>query len=124
MTANGTSNTATANTGVTISGSNLTAAAFFESSDIRYKRVIDTNPKIDLSKIDVIKFVRTDDDPPSDKERFGYSAQQLFEILPEVVDKDEKGKLSVNYSDVHTLMIYALQERIEKLERELMRLRG
>jgi hypothetical protein len=114
LTANGTSNSATANTGVTISGSNLTAAAFFESSDIRFKNVLETNPSIDLP-IDVIKFIRTDED--SNAIRYGYSAQQVQSYLPDAVSGGEK--LSVNYMDVHTLKIAALEKRIAELEAKL-----
>jgi hypothetical protein len=94
---------------------NVTATAFFESSDIRYKNVIETNPQIDLTSIDVIKFTRTDNE--SDQIRYGYSAQQVQSILPDSVVGEEK--LSVNYMDVHTLKIAALEKRIAELEAKL-----
>ena len=93
----------------------ITATAFYEASDIRYKNVLEYNPQIDLLGIDVIKFVRTDDE--TEKVRFGYSAQQVQEILPEAVTGEDK--LSVNYMDVHTLKIAALEKRIAELEAKL-----
>jgi len=94
---------------------NVTATAFFEASDIRFKNVIETNPQIDLTSIDVIKFNRTDNE--IGQIRYGYSAQQVQSILPDAVTGDEK--LSVNYMDVHTLMIASLFKKISKLEEQL-----
>ena len=92
----------------------MTAGAFYESSDIRFKNVLDTNPSIDLP-LDVIKFTRIDED--SNAIRYGYSAQQVQSVLPDAVSGNEK--LSVNYMDVHTLKIAALEKRIAKLEAKL-----
>jgi hypothetical protein len=93
---------------------NITAAAFFETSDIRFKNVLETNPSIDLP-LDVIKFTRIDEN--SDAIRYGYSAQQVQSYLPDAVSGSEK--LSVNYMDVHTLKIAALEKRIAELEAKL-----
>ena len=82
---------------------------------IRYKNVLEYNPQIDLLGIDVIKFIRTDND--TDKVRYGYSAQQVQSILPDAVTGEDK--LSVNYMDVHTLKIAALEKRIAELEAKL-----
>ena len=88
---------------------------FFETSDIRFKNVIETNPQIDLTSIDVIKFTRTDNE--NGQIRYGYSAQQVQLILPDAVTGEDK--LSVNYMDVHTLKIAALEKRIAELEAKL-----
>ena len=96
---------------------NITATAFFEYSDIRLKTVLGENPNIDLSKLDVIKYLRTTHD--KDKIRYGYSAQEVYELCPELVNKDNEGYLSVNYTDTHTLLILSLQKRIAELERKL-----
>ena len=99
----------------TVATTGITAPAFFETSDIRFKNVLETNPNINVLGIDVIKFTRTDDD--TDSVRYGYSAQQVQEVIPEAVKGDEK--LSVNYMDVHTLKIAALEKRIAELEAKL-----
>lgn len=103
--------------GVNLSG-NVNGGAFFETSDIRFKNVIETNPILDLKGIDVIKFTRTDDN--SEQVRYGYSAQQVQMVLPDVVILDTKDdKLTVNYSDVHTLLIADLQRQIEELKHSI-----
>lgn len=96
---------------------NITATAFFEYSDIRLKMILGHNPNVDLSKLEVIKYLRTTHD--KDKIRYGYSAQEVHDLCPELVNTDAEGYLSVNYTDTHTLLILSLQKRIAELERKL-----
>ena len=100
----------TTNSGVTI-----TASGFYELSDIRFKNILQVNPKIDLSSIGVIKFTYKDDE--SAKVRYGYSAQDIQAVLPDAVD--EQDKLYINYSDIHTLKIAQLEQKIKELEAKL-----
>lgn len=93
-------------------GGNVVAVAFFESSDIRLKNVIETNPNKRVD-VDVIKFERKD----VAGVRYGYSAQDVQKIAPELVVGDEF--LSVNYLDVHTLKIAALEKEIRELKAKL-----
>ena len=104
---------------LSISGGNLsvsgsvTATAFFESSDIRFKNVLEYNPSVNVSGIDVIKFTRHSDS----QIRYGYSAQQVQSIFPDaVIGKDE---LVVNYIDIHTLKIAALEKEVAELKAKL-----
>jgi hypothetical protein len=104
--------------GVTLFGASgctdsFTAPSFFESSDIRYKNVIETNPDISGLGIDVIKFTRHG----SDMIRYGYSAQQVQTVVPDAVEG--KDILTVNYMDVHTLKIASLERRVKELEDRL-----
>ena len=92
----------------------ITAARFFESSDIRYKIVLETSPVIAVDQIDTIKYTRVGES----QVRFGYSAQQVQSIVPECVE-EINDKLVVNYSDVHTLKIAQLEKRIAELESKL-----
>jgi hypothetical protein len=94
----------------------ITASSFFESSDVRYKNILGENPDIDVSKIDVIKYMRTTYD--KDKIRYGYSAQQVYDFVPELVNNDGIS-LSVNYTDLHTLKILQLEKRVAELEAKL-----
>ena len=94
---------------------NLTANAFFESSDIRYKDVIETNPNLTLEGLDVIKFTRKGNKII----RYGYSAQQVKSLSEDLVG-GSKDDMTVNYSDVHTLKIAALEKRIAELEAKLI----
>ena len=92
----------------------ITAARFFESSDIRYKIVLETSPVIAVDQINTIKYTRVGES----QVRFGYSAQQVQSIVPECVE-EINDKLVVNYSDVHTLKIAQLEKRIAELESKL-----
>ena len=123
LTANGTSfigstlliNTSTPATGTLQVNGTVYATAFYESSDVRLKNIIETNPNVDISNIDVIKFTRTDND--TKQVRYGYSAQQIQSILPEVVTGVDY--LNVNYMDVHTLKIAALEKEVSELKAKL-----
>jgi hypothetical protein len=90
----------------------VTGTAFFESSDIRLKNVLAVNPDINVD-VDVIKFERKD----TSGVRYGYSAQQVQDIMPELVAGDDF--LSVNYLDLHTLKIAALEKEIRELKAKL-----
>lgn len=92
----------------------ITATAFFESSDIRYKNVLETNPTLSLEGLDVIKFTRKG----SSVIRYGYSAQQVKSLSEDLIG-GTKDEMTVNYSDVHTLKIAALEKRILELETKL-----
>ena len=98
---------------VSIASVGVTATAFFEFSDIRFKNVLETNPVINSNGIDVIKFTRKGDT----QVRYGYSAQQVKKVLPEAVVGTDM--LVVNYIDVHTLKIASLEKRIAELEAKL-----
>ncbi len=94
----------------------ITASSFFEQSDIRFKNILGENPNVDVSGIDVIKYMRTTYD--KDKIRYGYSAQQVFDVAPELVNNDGIS-LSVNYTDLHTLKIAQLERKVAELEAKL-----
>ncbi len=99
-----------------VTTTSITASSFFEQSDVRYKNILGENPNIDVSGIDVIKYMRTTYD--KDKIRYGYSAQQVFDIAPDLVHNDGIS-LSVNYTDLHTLKILQLEKRVAELEAKL-----
>jgi len=98
---------------VSIASAGVTATAYYEFSDVRFKNVLETNPSVLIDGIDVIKFTRKGDT----QIRYGYSAQQIKKILPDAVEGTDK--LVVNYVDVHTLKIAALEKRILELEAKL-----
>jgi len=91
------------------------ATGFYESSDIRFKNILETNPNINLSGIDVIKFTRKDND--ANQVRYGYSAQQVQSILPDAVTGTDF--LNVNYLDIHTLKIAQLEQEIKELKAKM-----
>jgi hypothetical protein len=93
--------------------SSVTATSFFESSSIKGKDIIATNPLLALD-IDVIKYTRKSDE--SKDIRYGYSAEQIHSLMPELTDKDVT---AVKYLDVHTILISQLQKEIKELKAKM-----
>jgi len=91
----------------------ITATSFFESSSIKGKDIIATNPLLALD-IDVIKYTRKSDE--SKDIRYGYSAEQIHSLMPELTDKDVT---AVKYLDVHTILISQLQKEIKELKAKM-----
>jgi len=62
--------------------------------------------------------------PEAEEERqLGFLAQEVREILPELVREDESGRLSVGYAQVVPLLVEAIREQGEDLGAELEALR-
>jgi hypothetical protein len=89
------------------------ATAYYETSDETLKNIININPQIDLSTLEVIQFKFKGDD----QVRYGYSAQEVQKLCGDLVVGTDP--MTVNYSDVHTLKILQLEQRIIELERRL-----
>jgi hypothetical protein len=100
-------------TGAAIFSSTVTATGFFESSSIKGKDIIKTNPLTNLN-LDVIQYTRKTDE--NKDVRYGYSAEQIHSLMPELTDKDVT---AVKYLDVHTLLIAQLQQEIKELKAKL-----
>jgi hypothetical protein len=96
---------------ITVNAGSMTATAFFESSDLRLKTVIERISSGD--GIDTIKFIHNED---SERERIGYSAQDVVKVLPGAISFDDKGYMKVDYKDVQAWKIMELTKRIEELE--------
>jgi hypothetical protein len=97
---------------------NLTATNFTGTSDMRLKQNIKT---IDLtSKLDSIKFIQfTMKSDTTDRLRYGVIAQDVEEILPEVVYTDDKGMKSVAYTDLLIAKMARMEEIIKSLENRI-----
>jgi hypothetical protein len=114
--------TGTTNMATLIASGNITS-----SSDRRIKKDIKRIERA-LDKVTQIggyTFTRTDD-PHKDQRQAGIIAQEIIEVLPEVVQiSEETGYYSVSYGNITALLIEALkEERLErlKLEERLARL--
>jgi hypothetical protein len=103
------------------SGSITAASDITAYSDIRYKanlkRIENSLEKV--KSLNGYTFTRTDDE---DKERryAGVVAQEVLEVLPEVVHTTEKGMYSVAYGNLTALLIESIKEltaKVEKLEK-------
>jgi hypothetical protein len=100
------------NVGSGVFAGNVTAAGFFNSSDIRLKEVVDI--VYDPSEISAITYKWKDG--ADDKNHVGYSAQEVQKYMPDAVNEDEKGFLSVDYIQVLVAKIDALEKRVKELE--------
>jgi hypothetical protein len=90
---------------------------FSEKQIVKYfkirKDIINRNPQIDLSTLEVIQFKFKGDN----QVRYGYSAQEVQKLCGDLVVGTNP--MTVNYSDVHTLKILQLEQRIKELEKRL-----
>lgn len=101
------------NSGVyTQSGAIYASAGFYDTSDMRVKDNIES---IDVSKADKIRLVEFD---RTDREHHGYGviAQELETIYPSMVNTDENGFKTVNYSEIYAVKIKYLEDKIAALE--------
>lgn len=88
------------------------------------KRVKSDIQKVDnalekIQKISGYTFTRSDDPNPNQRRIAGVIAQEVNEILPEVVHKTQEGYLSVAYGNMAALFIEAIKElnaKIDKLQ--------
>lgn len=101
------------NSGVyTQSGAVYASAGFYDTSDMRVK---DNIEYIDVSKADKIRLVEFD---RTDREHHGYGviAQELETVYPSMVNTDENGFKTVNYSEIYAVKIKYLEDKIAALE--------
>jgi hypothetical protein len=110
-------------TTATFSG-NVTSAGFYQSSDSRLKEnVLDILPST-LDKAAEVRFVEFEWQQTKHK-GFGVIAQELAEIYPELVAKDnsEDAMMSVDYTGLHTILIAKLLKEVNDLKQELQLLK-
>lgn len=84
----------------------------------RYKYEFDKNPN-GISDTEQVKVKTAEVDSKitsTDDMRLGLIAQDVKEILPEVVREDEKGYLSINYSDIVPLLIESIKQQQKQIE--------
>ncbi|HEY6143749.1 MAG TPA: tail fiber domain-containing protein [Flavobacterium sp.] len=92
---------------------NITAAAFFTSSDIRLKKVVKSIHK-NPTELNPISFTWKDK-KQNQKVQIGYSAQDVQKYIPNAVSEDAGGNLTVNYTQVLVAKISSLEEQIKEL---------
>tara|TARA_R110000772_G_scaffold74599_2_gene162461 strand:+ start:1116 stop:4814 length:3699 start_codon:yes stop_codon:yes gene_type:complete len=98
--------------GYIVSGGEVTAY-----SDKRLKNVINTTSNVldKLMKVNIVDYTRNDQD--TEKIRTGVIAQELREVFPQYVKGDEdKEMLSVNYAEMVSVCIKAIQELKEEIK--------
>lgn len=92
----------------------MTATSFFESSDLRKKKLIEHNPIIAGIENLQCKLYEKDG-----KIELGYFAQDAELIMPYAVTKNADGFLNLSYREVHTAKIARLEQRVAELEKQL-----
>ena len=97
------------------SGNFTATASVSANSDRRIKTDLQVIPNAleKVKKISGYTFKRTDADLPR---QAGVIAQELLEVLPEVVHKNDDGIYSVSYGNIVALLIEALKEESAKRE--------
>jgi hypothetical protein len=97
------------------SGNFTATASVSANSDRRIKTDLQVIPNAleKVKKISGYTFMRTDADLPR---QAGVIAQELLEVLPEVVHKNDDGIYSVSYGNIVALLIEALKEESAKRE--------
>jgi hypothetical protein len=95
-------------------------------SDKRVKENINTvdNALEKVSKLRGVTYTRKDIDDKSTK--VGVIAQEVLEVLPEVVSQDDKGKYSVAYGNMAGVFIEAIKElkaEVDSLKQEIKELK-
>lgn len=97
-----------------VSGAVYATSGFYDTSDIKVKNILERNPDVKLD-LDLVKYTKKDDE--FNTVRYGYIAQEVQKLMPELVGG--KDTLSLNYQDVHSVLIYNLMNRIKQLESKL-----
>jgi hypothetical protein len=97
-------------TGAATFSSSITATGFFVSSDITLKTL--TQDKFNASKIDAISYKWKTD--LQGKTHVGYSAQQVQQYMPDAVNTDSNGQLSVDYIQILVQKIAHLEQKLKE----------
>jgi len=85
-------------------------------SDARVKENISTIEKA-IEKVKALRgvsYTRKDTDDKSEK--IGVIAQEVLEVLPQVVSQDDKGQYSVAYGNMVGVLIEAIKEQQRQIE--------
>jgi len=86
-------------------------------SDARVKENVETieNALDKVTQLRGVSYTRNDVEDKTTK--IGVIAQEVLEVLPEVVQQDDEGKYSVAYGNMVGLLIEAIKEQDKKIER-------
>ena len=107
------------NDGVLTLASTCNASAFYETSDLRKKNIIE-DLSLDrcydlIDKCQTIIYTLKDDS--SNKQQLGLIAQEVNEIFPELVVIDTEGMMTLDYSRITVVCLRVLKELINRIKR-------
>ena len=92
------------------------AQGFFETSDIRKKNVLsDLSLEKAYDLIDNCQTILYTLKDSSDKKQIGLIAQEVQEFFPEIVNTDEEGYLSIDYSKLSVILFKVLKDLIARV---------
>jgi hypothetical protein len=98
----------------------VTATAFLPTSDMRLKNLTDYD--YDVKLIKPITYTWKDSDDK--RKKIGYSAQEIQEVLPDAVNENDEGMLSVDYNQIFAAKIDMLENIIKELQDEIISLKN
>jgi hypothetical protein len=92
------------------------ATSWSSLSDATMKNVIGTytTPLADIAKLEAVKFTWKAD--AENKSQVGVIAQSVLPVVPEAIDIDDKGILSVRYTELIPLLVASIQELKAELD--------
>jgi hypothetical protein len=90
------------------------ATAYYESSDIRLKDVLTNSYSENFSAIEFMWKDKRDE-----KKHWGYAAQDVMKYIPDAIEVNNDGMMTVNYNEAHTWKIAQLEAKILELESKL-----
>ena len=110
--------------GVAFTGNITTDLALVVTSDARYKKnitpVSDAQEK--LSELNPVNYDMRGDAFPSkgfnDKKQWGFIAQEVEKIMPELIHADKDGYRSMNYTGIIPLLTKAVQEQQTEMDKQ------
>ena len=111
------SHTQTVGTKLTVNA-DVTAPAFYEASDRRLKEDISDYPGADVDYLKPVQYFFK----PKERKEFGLIAQDVREVIPELVSEGDDGFLAVDYAKLSVVLLKEVQElrkRVSNLEYKL-----
>ena len=103
---------------LTVASGSLTVAGEILTSSDRKLKINISNLDHTLSKLVSLnpkKYTMNND--PEQKEKIGLLAQEVVKVFPELVSEDDNEMLAVNYQGLVPVLINALKEQDEKINR-------